>query len=67
MEEFTPREVERAKRAKKLYYDLDAPSIDDLKVSLRSNQARNVPISVKDVKLLQKWRETMFLQSKDSG
>ena len=54
VEDSTPREVERAKRAKKLYYDLDAPAIDNLKVWIRSNQARNVPVSVDDVKLLQR-------------
>ena len=49
---FTTREVDRAKRAKKLYYDLDAPTLGDLKMWVRSNQAKNVPVSVEDIKLL---------------
>ena len=37
LEGFTQREIARAKRAKKLYYDLDTPTLEDLKVWLRSN------------------------------
>ena len=51
IEGYTPREVERASRARKLYHDLSAESISNIKVWLRSNQANNVPISIDDVNL----------------
>ena len=54
IEGYTPREVERAARARKLYHDLSAENIRNVKVWLRSNQAKNVPISVDDVNLAEK-------------
>ena len=51
---FTQREVQRAKRAKKLYYDLDAPTMDELKFWVQSNQGKNVPVSSDDIKLLER-------------
>ena len=54
VEGFTDREVQRAERAKKLYYNLDAPSLDELKHWVRTNQGKNVPVSFDDIKLLEK-------------
>ena len=49
IEGFTPRQVVRAVRAKKLYHDLHAETVDKLKAWIRSNVARNVPVSTEDV------------------
>ena len=49
IEGFTPRQVARAVRAKKLYHDLHAETADKLKAWIRSNVARNVPVSSEDV------------------
>ena len=49
IEGFTPRQVARAVRAKKLYHDLHAETAHNLKVWLRSNIAKNVPVGVEDV------------------
>ena len=46
---YTPCKVEGAARARKLYYDLSAENIINVKIWLRSNQAKNLPISVDDV------------------
>ena len=51
IEGYTPREVERVARARKLYHDLSAENIRNVKVWLRSNQENNVPASVDDVNL----------------
>ena len=65
LEGFTTQEVDCAKRAKKLYYDLDAPTLGDLKMWVRSNQAKNVSVSVEDIKLLEKMEEKTYQQSKE--
>ena len=49
IEGFTPRQVARAVRAKKLYHDLHAETADNLKAWIRSNIAKNVPVGVEDV------------------
>ena len=54
IEGFTPREVEKAKRVRKLYHDLNAPSIASLKVWIRQNMAKNIPVSFSDVDLAEK-------------
>ena len=54
VEGYTQCEVERASRAQKLYHDLSAENIRNIKVWLRSNQAKNVPVSVEDVNLAEK-------------
>ena len=51
VEGYTQREVEQAVRARKLYHDLSAENVRNVKVWLRSNQCKNVPISVDDVNL----------------
>ena len=54
IEGYTPREIERAARDRKLYHDLSAENIRNVKVWLRSNQCKNVPILVDDVNLAEK-------------
>ena len=54
IEGFTDREVQRAERAKRLYYNLDAPSLSELKHWVRTNQGKNVPVSYEDIKLLER-------------
>ena len=49
---YTPRQVARAKRAKKLYHDLHAETIPNLKNWVRSNMGRNVPFSHEDINLM---------------
>ena len=62
IEGYTPREVARAKRARKLYHDLHAETVSNLKVWLRSNMGKNVPVSFKDVDLMEKYsRRTSLL------
>ena len=41
---FSPREVARAKRYKRLLHDLDAPSSDDLEVVICLNLIKNNPV-----------------------
>ena len=54
IEGYTPREIERAAQARKLYRDLSAENVRDLKVWLRSNQCKNVHISADNVNLSEK-------------
>ena len=54
IEGFTQREIERAKRARKFYHDLNAESVENVKVFIRSNLARNVPVSSEDMDLANK-------------
>ena len=51
---YTPREVARAKRARKLYHDLHVETVSNLKAWLRSNMGKNVPVSFEDVDLMEK-------------
>ena len=48
------RDFERAKKARKLYHVIGAPSIKNFKMMLRSNQIRNCPVTEKDVDLAEK-------------
>lgn len=57
---FFPRTVERAKRAKKLYYNLNATSLGNLKILVRSNQGKNVPVSINDVKPLEHMKQKTY-------
>ena len=54
VEGFTDREVQRATTARKFLHDLSAASVEDVKFFIRSNQARNVPISTEDIQLAEK-------------
>ena len=51
VEGFTDRQVECARRARKLYHDLSAPSLSDLKQFIRQNIAKNNPVTVEDIQL----------------
>ena len=54
VEGFTQREVDGAVRARKLYHDVGAENISNVKMWVRSNQAKNVPVTVKDLNLSDK-------------
>ena len=54
VEGFTQREVDQAKKCRKLLHDLLAPSYADLRKVLRMNLLKNCPVSSDDVKLAQK-------------
>ena len=49
MEGFSNKEITRAKRARKLYHSLGAPSITNFKYLIKSNQIKNCPVTVKDI------------------
>ena len=51
IERYTLREVERFVRVRKLYHDLSAKNVRNVNVWLRSNQRKNVPISVEDINI----------------
>ena len=51
---FTDREVERATAARKFLHDLSAESVENTKFFIRSNQARNVPITTEDMQLAER-------------
>jgi hypothetical protein len=50
----SPRQLARAQRARKLYYALGTPSIDDLKAIIRMNMIRNNEVTTDDVNLAMK-------------
>ena len=52
IEGFTSRQIARAKLARKLYHNLHAETAPNLKVWLRSNMGKNVPVSCEDVDLM---------------
>ena len=54
IERYTPRELARAKQAKKLYHDLHAETISNLKGWLSSNMGKNIPVLFEDVNLMGK-------------
>ena len=58
VEGYTQCEVERAARARKLYHNLYVENVRNVKVWLRFNQCKNVPILVKDVNLAEKIYKT---------
>ena len=45
IEGYTQCKIERSGRARKLYHDLSVENIRNVKVWLRNNQAKNVPVS----------------------
>ena len=51
---YTPREVERAKKARKLYQTIGTPSVKDFKALLRMNVIQNCPVTEKDVDIAEK-------------
>ena len=54
VEGFTQREVDRAVRARKLYHNLGAENISNVKMWVRLDQPKNVPVTVKDLNLANK-------------
>jgi len=48
---YTPRQFERAKRARDLYHALGTPSIKDFKAMITINAVRNNPVTVDDIKI----------------
>ena len=60
VEGYTDREVGRAARARKLYHDLSAENNRNVKVWLRSNQCKNVPVTVENIDLAEKFTKPML-------
>ena len=54
MKFYTPREVERAKKARDLLAALGTPSISDMKAAIAMNAIADLPITTKDVDLAAK-------------
>ena len=54
IEGWTQREIERAKKARKFYHDLNAENLQNMKTFVRSNIARNVPVTTEDLTLAEK-------------
>ena len=54
VEGYTACQVTRAKMAKELYHNLHAETVPNLKVWIRSNMGKNVPVSCEDVNLMVK-------------
>ena len=51
VEGYTPREVQRAKMARRLYHSLTVQEVGELKAFIRSNMMRNNPVTTADVNL----------------
>ena len=50
---FTQHNIERSSRARKLYHDLSAENVADVKILVCSNITKNVPVSVEDLNLVE--------------
>ena len=50
-EGFKWRQIERVQAARKFYHNLNAENVENVKFFIRSNQAKNVKISTKDMNL----------------
>ena len=46
--------MERAAAARKFYHGLNVESVENVKFFIRSNQARNVPVTTEDMNLAEK-------------
>ena len=55
VEGFTPRKIGKFKAERKVYHNLNTPSIVRLKVWVYQNMAKNLPISFEDVDLSEKF------------
>jgi len=51
---YTPRQSERAKRARDLYHAIGTPSIEDFKALIRMNAIGNNPVTMKDIVMAEK-------------
>lgn len=56
VEGYTQHKVEHSGRERKVYHDLSAENKRNVKVWLRSNQAKNAPISVEEINLEKKFQ-----------
>ena len=54
MEGYSKEEIERARRARKLYHSIGAPSIKNFKYLIKSNQIRNCPVTTIDIENAEK-------------
>ena len=54
IEGFTRRQIERAQAARKLYHDLNAENVENVKFFIRSNQAKNVEVTTEDMNLAER-------------
>lgn len=52
---YSANQFDRAKKARKLYHVVGAPSVKNFKMILRSNQIRNCTVTEKDVDLAEKY------------
>ena len=50
----TKREVSRADRARKIYYIVGAPTVENMKMVIRQNLFKNCPVTIQDVNLAEK-------------
>jgi hypothetical protein len=51
---YTPRQFERAKRARDLYHAIGTPSVEDFKSIIRMNAIGNNPVTTKDIVMAEK-------------
>jgi len=54
MKFYTPRQVGRARQAKKLLHTLACPTVQDLKSIIRMNSIKNCPVTIDDINLADK-------------
>jgi hypothetical protein len=52
---YTPRQVQRSKTARQLYHALGTPSLNDFKTIVTNNSIKNLPVTLDDVKLAEKF------------
>ena len=67
IEGWIQREIERAKVARKFYHNLDEESLQNMKTFIRSNIARNVPVTTEDLSLTETYLKKMSLRAKENG
>jgi hypothetical protein len=48
---YTDRQIQKAKNALQVYYALGTPSLKDFKSIITSNQVRNMPGTLEDIKI----------------
>jgi hypothetical protein len=48
---YTKRQVERAEKARKLYQIIGLPSLRDYKQVIQTNQIKNCPVTIEDIKI----------------
>ena len=53
-EGYTPRQVLKARKARKFMHDMSAPSYKDLRKVIRMNHIKNCPVSIEDIGLAER-------------